>query len=291
MLGPPFALHSIERETAANGGVPSIARSTIRSKLLLVLLVLAGLVAAGCSSSSANGSSPSPTVEATPELTAEPTEPAPRPTPEATSTPLTGHAACLADTEQRPELTWVVDKTRPLPDGFVPADLVVLPNRLVPAGFEGRMLDAEAATHFEELVDAALEAGFDLRTRSSYRSYDEQVYTFAYWVDQLGQAQAERISAKPGHSEHQLGTTADVTSPTVGWTLSESLGTTPEGIWLLENGYRFGFVESYPIDGEAITGYAYEPWHIRYIGVDCAAAWQASGLTPVEFLETLVEGA
>ena len=153
------------------------------------------------------------------------------------------------------------------------------------------MLDAEAATHFEDLVDAALDAGFDVRTRSSYRSYDEQVWTFAYWIDQLGRAQAERVSAKPGHSEHQLGTTADVTTPTVGWTLSESLGATPEGVWLLEHAHRFGFAESYPVDGEETTGYAYEPWHLRYVGVDCATAWHESDLTLVEFLESLIEAA
>jgi len=272
----------------ASGGVPSIARSTIRAKLFLLLLVLAGLGAAACGSS-ADGSDPTATIEVTAEPTVQPTEPPP--TIEPTPTPLSGFAACLADTERRPELTWVVDKTRPLPDGFAPADLVVLPNRLVPGGFEGRMLDAAAAEHFEDLVDAALEAGFDIRTRSSYRSYDEQVWTFAYWVEQLGQIEAERTSAKPGHSEHQTGTTADVTVAALGWELSESLGTLPEGIWLLDHAYRFGFGESYPVDGEEITGYAYEPWHLRYVGIDCATAWHESDLTLVEFLESLAEGA
>jgi len=267
---------------------PSIARSTIRTPSLLIAIGLLGLFAAGCGSSPVNGSEQSPTPTATAERTAEPT--ATPSTPEPTATPLTTFAACLVDTERRPELTWLVDKTRPLPDGFVPADLVVLDNRLVAPGFEGRQLDAEAARHFAELVDAAAADDFDVRTRSSYRSFDEQVWTFAYWIEQLGQVEAERVSAKPGHSEHQLGTTADVTTQLVGWALSESLGQTPEGIWLLANAYRFGFVESYPIDGEAITGYAYEPWHLRYIGVDCAAAWHESELTPVEFLETVGEG-
>jgi D-alanyl-D-alanine carboxypeptidase len=241
---------------------------------------------AGCGSSPADSADPTST-EVTAEATAAPTEV--EPTHEPTATPLSTFDACLADTERRPELTWIVDKTRPLPDGFVPANLVVLSNDLVPPGFEGRLLDAEAAEHFGDLVAAAAAEGFDVRTRSSYRSYDEQVWTFAYWIEQLGQEEAERVSAKPGHSEHQLGTTADVTTPTVGWALSESLGTTPEGIWLLDNAYRFGFVESYPVDGEAITGYAYEPWHLRYLGLDCAAAWYESGLTPVEFLELLAD--
>ena len=251
---------------------------------VLIAVVFLGLGVAGCNSS-ANGAEPSATVSTTMEATSPPTEVPPTAQPSAT--PITQFAACVADTDRRPELTWLVDKTRPLPDGYAPDDLVVLANRLVVPGFEGRMLDSEAAEHFGDLVDAAAETGFDIRTRSTYRSYDEQVWTFAYWVDQLGQVEAERISAKPGHSEHQLGMTADVATLSVGWALSESLGTMPEGLWLLENAYRFGFVESYPVDGEETTGYAYEPWHLRYIGVDCAGSWHESELTPVEFLEIL----
>jgi len=219
--------------------------------------------------------------------TASPTEVPATPTATPTDTPPTALEACRATMANRPELTWVVDKTRPLPNGYVPADLVVLGNHLVVAGFEGRQLDAEAAEHFDDLVAAALEDGFAIRTRSSYRSYDEQIWTFAYWVDQLGQAEAERVSAKPRHSEHQLGMTVDVAIASIGWQLSESLGTTPEGVWLLENAFRFGFGESYPVDGEGITGYAYEPWHLRYIGLDCAEAWHGNDLTLVEFLEGL----
>lgn len=256
------------------------------TQFLALLIATVALIATACSSS-ADGAEPTSTVPATAEPTAAPTE-APA-TPEPTATPLSDFAACVIDAERRPELTWVVDKTRPLPDGFVPEDLVVLANDLVAPGFEGRLLDAEAAEHFADLVAAAAEAGFDIRTRSSYRSYDEQVWTFAYWIEQLGQAEAERVSAKPGHSEHQLGTTADVTTPGLGWVLSESLGATPEGTWLLENAYRFGFAESYPVDGESTTGYAYEPWHLRYIGIACAATWHDSELTPVEFLEALAE--
>ena len=250
---------------------------------IVFLVALSAIIAAGCGSS-ANGEEATATAITTAEPTATPTVPA---TAEPTPTPPSEFEACVIDTQRRPELTWVVDKTRPLPDGFVPEDLVVLANELVAPGFEGRMLDAEASEHFADLVAAAAEAGFDVRTRSSYRSYDEQVWTFAYWVEQLGQVEAERVSAKPGHSEHQLGTTADVTTPGLGWQLSELLGTTPEGVWLLDHAYRFGFVESYPVDGESITGYAYEPWHLRYIGVECAAAWRSSELTPVEFLESL----
>jgi len=259
-------------------------KRTMRNTPFLIAFALLGLAATGCRTSAADGAG---TPTATVESTAEPSQTAVPNTPQPTATALAAYAVCLSDRVRRPELTWVVDKTRPLPDGYVPDDLVFLPDAVVPPGFEGRQLDAEAAEHFVELVAAAAVEGYDLRARSTYRSYDEQVWTFAYWIEQLGQTEAERISAKPGHSEHQLGMTADVTSPSVGWTLSEAFGETPEGVWLLENAYRFGFGESYSIDGEETTGYAYEPWHIRYVGVGCAESWRESDLTLVEFLEIL----
>ena len=274
--------------------VVRIIKLLIRSKFLLCIVIF-GFLSFACGSSDREEIevtltiTPEPVVTAT--IVAESTNDQ-EPLPQIRRTPVAEPSifdTCLMDTKRRPELTWVVDKTRSLPDGFVPSDLVTLRDKLVPAGFEGRLLVAETTIHFEKLIEAALEAGFDLRTRSTYRSYQEQVWTFAYWVDQLGKEEAERVSAKPGHSEHQLGTTVDVTSASVGWILSEELGAVPEGIWLFENAYRFGFVESYPVDGEEITGYAYEPWHIRYIGVECATAWRASDLTVVEFLETLVD--
>lgn len=271
-----------------------ITRLPIRFKFLLYVVIL------GCLSFACN-SSTREKVEVTLTVTPEPivigtviaeSTKNQESLPQIRNTPVTQpnvFDTCLMDTKRRPELTWVVDKTRSLPDGFVPSDLVTLGDGLVPEGFEGRLLDAETTIHFEKLIEAAFEAGFDLRTRSTYRSYQEQVWTFAYWIDQLGQEEAERVSAKPGHSEHQLGTTVDVTSASVDWILSEALGVVPEGVWLFENAYRFGFVESYPVDGEETTGYAYEPWHIRYIGEKCAIAWHASGLTLVEFLENLLD--
>jgi D-alanyl-D-alanine carboxypeptidase len=121
--------------------------------------------------------------------------------------------------------------------------------------------------------------------RSTFRSYDEQVTTFQYWVSRLGEAQAKRESAPAGHSEHQLGTTADLAVASINWELIEEFGGTPEGKWLAANAYRYGFALSYPQGGEAETGYIWEPWHIRYVGTPCAAAWKSSNLILVRFLE------
>ena len=96
--------------------------------------------------------------------------------------------------------------------------------------------------------------------------------------------QALRQSARPGHSEHQMGTTMDITSPSVGNDLVSAFGDTPEGKWLAANAHTFGFVMSYPPGKEATTGYIYEPWHFRYVGKAEAAAVRASGLTLHEYL-------
>jgi D-alanyl-D-alanine carboxypeptidase len=165
----------------------------------------------------------------------------------------------------------------------VPPDLVAIgPGYIVP-GFAGS-LRAEANQALKQMLSAAYDAGNDIYARSAYRSYSEQASTFAYWVSVLGEAEARRVSAEPGHSEHQLGTTADLTDASVGYQLVESFAGTASGQWLTANAYRYGFALSYPAGAEAVTGYAYEPWHWRYIGVDAAAAWQASGLPLVQYL-------
>ena len=145
-------------------------------------------------------------------------------------------------------------------------------------------LRAEAKTALERMLSDAYAQGHDIYARSAYRSYAEQERTFAYWVSVLGEAEARRVSAEAGHSEHQLGTTVDLTTPDVGYDLTEAFGETPAGRWLADNAHIYGFALSYPAGAEAVTGYAYEPWHFRYVGADHAAAWKASGLTLVEYL-------
>jgi D-alanyl-D-alanine carboxypeptidase len=180
----------------------------------------------------------------------------------------------------------VVDKQRALPAGYVPPDLVGIEAGLAAPGF-GARLRTEAAGALSRMLSAAAANGHDIRVRSAYRSYAEQERTFAYWVSVLGEAEARRISAEAGHSEHQLGTTADLTTADVGYDLSEAFGDAPAGRWLADNSHIYGFALSYPAGAEAVTGYAYEPWHYRYIGADHAQAWRASGLTLAEYLRGL----
>lgn len=140
---------------------------------------------------------------------------------------------------------------------------------------------SEAAGAIQELFAAARKDGFVLFANSTYRSYQQQVDTFNYWVRTSGLEYAERTSARAGHSEHQMGTTADV--GTEGHFL-EAFSGTPAAKWLADNAVKYGFVISYPDGKEPVTGYAAEPWHIRYVGKDVAAKVKASGVTLHEYL-------
>ena len=135
------------------------------------------------------------------------------------------------------------------------------------------------------MFDQAEQSGIYLHARSGYRSYQTQVQLFQSYADRNGEEAANRYSAKPGHSEHQTGLVMDVTSESVDYQLSESFGETEEGKWLKEHAHEFGFIIRYPEGAEDITGYIYEPWHIRYLGVDMATKVYESGLTYEEFLE------
>ena len=176
-------------------------------------------------------------------------------------------------------ITVVVNKLRPLqPLDYAPE--IVWAD--VPYGFapEMRPVTAEAlATMFAAFT---AETGEQLLAQSSYRSYDDQVYTYNSCVENLGYAQAERACAHPGHSEHQTGLTVDVAAVGWGCLIQECFGDMLPGQWLADNGWRYGFIVRYPRDAEHITGYAYEPWHMRYTGVEVATDMHERGIATLE---------
>lgn len=135
------------------------------------------------------------------------------------------------------------------------------------------------------MARAARAASARFSVQSAYRSYLTQKSTFAYWVRVQGFAVAIQESARAGHSEHQLGTALDFRSygGRAPWNYRD-WATTRAGKWLKANAWRYGFVMSYPKGKTAVTCYAYEPWHYRYVGRARAAAIRASGLTLREFL-------
>ncbi|OAZ39235.1 M15 family metallopeptidase [Paenibacillus polymyxa] len=182
--------------------------------------------------------------------------------------------------------TVVVNKKRSLPVGYVPDDLV---EPQVPFSFEGphekRHLRKEAAEALEKLFDGAKKDGIELRAVSGYRSYKRQASIFDYNVKTKGRDYAVKVGAAPGTSEHQTGLSIDVSSPSVGNVLEQSFGASKEGQWLEQHAPEYGFIIRYMQGKEDVTGYVYEPWHIRYVGVDIAEDVAKQGLTLEEYFD------
>jgi zinc D-Ala-D-Ala carboxypeptidase len=178
--------------------------------------------------------------------------------------------------------TMLLDTSHRLPADAAPRDLVSVRE----AGFDSdQRVRAVLVDDLRALRAAAAEAGLDLAVQSAYRSFAYQERVHAGWVRALGEERARLVSARPGHSEHQLGTAIDLRSAAgpAPWDLDD-WGATPEGGWVLAHAHRFGFVPSYPADAAERTCYAYEPWHLRWLGREAAAAVHASGLTLREWL-------
>lgn len=176
-------------------------------------------------------------------------------------------------------ITRLVNKNHSLPADYVPSDLV----ELSLASTRTTQMRSEAAVALGNLFAAARNSGLTLYCCSGYRSYDTQASLYQWNVDTYGTAGAELVSARPGMSEHQLGLAMDVTSMSVGFDLVESFAGTPEGLFVKNNAHKYGFIIRYPQGQTGITGYAYEPWHLRYVGTEVATTIYNSGLTMEEF--------
>lgn len=176
--------------------------------------------------------------------------------------------------------TIVVDPTRKLPEGFQPPDLQWVSLE----GSQGNIQVRELVVpDLAAMLQAAYDHGTPLTLVSGYRSGDRQAALYAEHIHEVGEDAAGETLAKPGHSEHQLGTTVDVLAPGM-VELTAEFGDTPAGLWLAENAHRYGFVVSYPKGTRDRSCYAYEPWHIRYVGRDTAREIHESDLTPREWM-------
>lgn len=184
-----------------------------------------------------------------------------------------------------PTITALVNKQFSLDENYAPDDLVTVDVPTILENPEVNQLRQVAADALKAMFDKAEESDIYLHARSGYRSYQTQVHLFQNYADQHGEEAANRYSARPGQSEHQTGLVMDVTSESVNYQLTESFGETVEGQWVSEHAHEFGFIIRYPEGAEEITGYIYEPWHLRYLGVDMATKVYESGLTYEEYLE------
>lgn len=143
----------------------------------------------------------------------------------------------------------------------------------------------EAAHALEALFEAAAQDGVTLYATSGFRSYSTQKAIFDRRVEERGEATANRSVAKPGYSEHQTGLAMDIEGhSTLGTGLTDAFGESPEGIWVAAHCHEYGFIIRYPKDKTHITGYIYEPWHLRYVGQEAASEITSLGVTFEEYI-------
>jgi zinc D-Ala-D-Ala carboxypeptidase len=240
----------------------------IFSIVALALVVIGSSTAcAPVRSPIANGETPRPTHSVTH---------APTPTP--TPTPTFNKQALSIDD---PNSLWVVvNKLRPLnPTNYAPplVDVTI-------AHVYGYQMQAPAAAALAQMAaDAAAAGAGQIEAQSAYRSYGAQLSDHAALVARDGEAVADNESARAGYSEHQTGLAVDIAPvPDGGCNLEVCFGATPQGQWLAANAWKYGFLLRYPADKVAITGYTYEPWHFRYIGIPLATEMHTEGVETLE---------
>ena len=252
----PPAVRELGRRTLALGATASLA-----------------LVLAGCD--------PAPTPRRTSAAgpTGRPATPAPSPTsvPEPTPSPTFDRAAHSVD--EADSLWVVVDKRRPLdPPQYVPDGLVAVP---VPHTNAPQLLPHVSAA-VVAMFAAARKDGLLLASNSAYRSFDSQQRVHDANVASMGRKQAERLTLRPGFSEHQTGLAIDIGPESGRCSLNACLADLPEGAWLAKHAWRYGFVLRYPKGFERITGIEFEPWHFRYLGKGLARELHETGVKTLE---------
>jgi D-alanyl-D-alanine carboxypeptidase len=234
---------------------------------VVVVAVIAIVVALDLRTTTAT----SPSAAKQPSGTATTSTPRSTPTPTPTPTP-TFDKKQFSTTD--PSSDWVlVNKQNPLnPRDYKPP---LAPLNL--PGVSGSMRPEAAAALQHMFADYHAQSGSQLTVVSPYRSYTTQVSVYNSWVSRLGQAQADRQSARPGYSEHQTGLAVDIDTAT-----NQGFGATPAGSWLAQNSWKYGFIVRYQQGQDSVTGYEYEPWHFRYVGIPLATELQKEGFPSLE---------
>lgn len=178
-----------------------------------------------------------------------------------------------------PDVTAKVNVTVKAAPGLTYIGGILIANKTyaLPADYNPGV-DPEAQAAFDDMQAAAAKEGLNIYVSSGFRSYEYQSGLYDRYVQRSGKAEADRYSARPGHSEHQTGLAFDMN------TIDISFADTDEYVWVKAHCWEYGFIIRYPEDGEAVTGYMYEPWHIRYLGKETAKKVYDSGLTLEEYL-------
>lgn len=171
----------------------------------------------------------------------------------------------------------LVNKNHQLSSHYVPKDLEVISNQYA---YDEKYLRKEARLSFERLSKEASTLGYRIIGVSAYRDYDYQKKLYQHYVDTKGKEYADLCSARPGHSEHQSGLAIDVMGSNLDYNIFEE---SEEFTWMIENAHHYGFILRYPKGKEHITGFKYEPWHYRYVGVELATTLYQKNLTLEEY--------
>ncbi|MVO98906.1 M15 family metallopeptidase [Paenibacillus lutrae] len=278
-------------------------------KIMVRTLLLTAAIAlfAGCSDNKETGGTASSTnPSATPDTTAtasptpspssspsdkpstspsESGKPAATASPKATA-PAAGGGSSPASADPQ-SVSVLVNKEYKLPDNYKPADLTY-PD--VPFLFkekiEKRMMRQEAAGALEKMFAGAKKDGINLAGVSAYRSHATQTTLFNRYVQKDGEEAAKKYSAVPGHSEHETGLSIDISGSTGACAADDCFAGTPEAKWLADNAQNYGFIVRYPKGKENITGYQYEPWHMRYVGTKIAKEIHSKNTTMEEYFNS-----
>lgn len=180
--------------------------------------------------------------------------------------------------------TYIEGQEDPAEPTYINGILVVNKQYPIPSTYD-HGVEPEAQEALNQMIAAAKEAGYSVEAFSGFRSYEYQTTLYNRYVNKDGKEAADRYSARPGYSEHQSGLAFDIgESGNQDLWLTEEFGETPAGKWLMENAHLYGFILRYPKDKENITGFMYESWHYRYVGVEHAKKIFEKHITLEEYL-------
>ncbi|MCP8967367.1 M15 family metallopeptidase [Ectobacillus ponti] len=185
----------------------------------------------------------------------------------------------------------LVNKQRTLSADYTPKTLI-RPNVEFSFGkkkADQALMRPETAASLEKMFAAAKQDGFELLAVSGYRSYNHQQSLFNTYINEYGKDKAEQFSAPPGASEHQTGLAVDITARSAKFQLDLCFAETPEGKWVAAHAHEYGFIVRYQKGKTGITGYQYEPWHIRYVGNPYATYLYNNKLTLEEVMYAKAE--
>lgn len=193
----------------------------------------------------------------------------------------------LQNTDTSLDTLILVNKYYSLSNDYEPTDLVTISTKYAwgnPGSKKTRQVTYDA---FLDMWNAAQESGYYLMINSAYRSYQDQETVYKERKNSRGEKYADSVAARPGSSEHQTGLSLDIFSKNN--SNQSTFGETPEAAWLKENAHKYGFILRYPEDKVNITGYSYESWHYRYVGIEVATKCFEENITFDEYYAYYIE--